>query len=162
MKKYFITAFLAHIFLLLPVIVLTHNLTSITAQKYMPAYIFHPVRKILYSKNSLKHAPTHSIQQSFQPEITALHAEHDDKLLQLLHEAISHAQDYPDTALELKESGMVSIGLTLSPDGTVSQVSLIKSSGYSILDQAAVNTVKSLPPLVNAKNYLTEKKEFSV
>lgn len=49
---------------------------------------------------------------------------------------------YPETAMAGREQGAVVVAALVKPDGTVRQVALQKSSGYSDLDEAAMNAVK--------------------
>jgi len=51
--------------------------------------------------------------------------------------------DYPPISRRLNEAGVVSLRVTISETGAVSDVSVIRSSGYARLDQAAASWVKS-------------------
>lgn len=53
------------------------------------------------------------------------------------------APDYPPDSRELDEQGRVLLRAMINADGTVAQVVLRKSSGFSRLDQAALDTVKN-------------------
>lgn len=86
----------------------------------------------------------------------------DDQLLKLLHEAIFQKQIYPQEAILMHESGRVELGLVVHPDGTIDHVSVLKSSGYPIIDQAAKEAIEAISPLTAIKSYLhDEKKLFS-
>jgi protein TonB len=50
---------------------------------------------------------------------------------------------YPARALRRHEEGDVKLKILVEPDGTAGQVTVIDSSGYSDLDDAAVETVKN-------------------
>jgi len=50
---------------------------------------------------------------------------------------------YPKNALRLKQQGDVSVAFTLSPDRTVSQISITQSSGFEILDDAARTLIET-------------------
>lgn len=48
---------------------------------------------------------------------------------------------YPETAVPGREQGAVVVAALVRPDGTVRRVALQKSSGFSDLDDAAMNAV---------------------
>lgn len=48
---------------------------------------------------------------------------------------------YPETAVAGREQGAAVISVLVKSDGTVRRVSLLRSSGYSDLDNAAANAV---------------------
>ncbi len=48
---------------------------------------------------------------------------------------------YPSKARRRKQAGAVVLELTIEPDGTVSLVTVVESSGYAILDRAAEQTL---------------------
>jgi protein TonB len=48
---------------------------------------------------------------------------------------------YPETALAAREQGAAVISALVKSDGTVRRVALLRSSGYSDLDNAAANAV---------------------
>lgn len=57
--------------------------------------------------------------------------------------SMNRPPSYPAEALRNGWKGEVLLKLTIHLDGTVTQVSIVKSSGYPILDEAAVRAVKS-------------------
>ncbi|MBI4593244.1 MAG: energy transducer TonB, partial [Candidatus Rokubacteria bacterium] len=54
---------------------------------------------------------------------------------------------YPAPARRRGLSGTVQLELTIGPAGAISQVTVVGSSSHSVLDDAAVETVRSLRPL---------------
>lgn len=62
-------------------------------------------------------------------------------LLMLLHAAISEVQTYPESAIELNQQGSVGVGFTLYPDGHITNVNIIQSSGYPVLDSEALRAM---------------------
>ena len=50
---------------------------------------------------------------------------------------------YPDEARNLRQEGVVLLGVKVGADGRVVSVSLQRSSGFPLLDQAAISGVKS-------------------
>ena len=49
---------------------------------------------------------------------------------------------YPSRALRRGHGGTVQLKILVSPDGSAKTVTVVSSSGYSELDQAAVETVR--------------------
>jgi protein TonB len=62
--------------------------------------------------------------------------------------------NYPAMALRHGWKGVVKISLRLEPDGHLSEVRLIQSSGHSALDAAAVASAQRIPPLLDAVAWL--------
>jgi protein TonB len=50
---------------------------------------------------------------------------------------------YPPEALAARQAGRVWLRVTVEPDGKVRQVSVDRSSGFTLLDQSAVDTVRT-------------------
>lgn len=79
-------------------------------------------------------------------------------LLDILHQATGENLVYPKIAADFNEMGMVGVGYTISPNGQISQVKLIKTSGYDILDQAALDAIHAMSPVKNVSAYLDKPK----
>lgn len=60
---------------------------------------------------------------------------------------IETRKTYPEFARKDQKQGEVSVQFTITPDGSVTSVSIEKSSGYDILDSAALSAVKDAAPL---------------
>lgn len=63
-----------------------------------------------------------------------------------IKQRIELAWNYPHEAQERRESGRLTIVFTIESGGNVSSVKLIKSSGYEILDEYAINAVRFASP----------------
>jgi protein TonB len=50
--------------------------------------------------------------------------------------------DYPTSARRLHQQGTVVLGLYINALGTLDKIEVIKSSGYPLLDQAAMDAMK--------------------
>lgn len=61
-----------------------------------------------------------------------------------LRHALSRYFYYPELAIRYGWQGTVKIGVRLSRDGTVSDVHLVHSSGYAVLDDAALRSTRSI------------------
>ena len=52
---------------------------------------------------------------------------------------------YPESAAKAKQQGKAVVGFVVKKDGTVSDVYIVKSTGYDVLDNEAMRVVKSMP-----------------
>jgi TonB family protein len=98
----------------------------------------------------------HAIEQPLSIKIT------NDPLLKLLHEAIAANQHYPETAMRLSQEGTVTVGMKIFPDGHIENISMLHSSGASILDIAAINAVHEIAAIKDANLYIKSPQYFLV
>lgn len=66
------------------------------------------------------------------------------------HRLLNHIrphQFYPDPALPDRLKGVVHVGFAMQRDGTILEIWVETSSGYALLDQAALDTVRRAQPL---------------
>jgi len=54
--------------------------------------------------------------------------------------------NYPDEARKRKLSGSLILDVALNPDGSINQITLRRSSGHKVLDDAAVRIVNLASP----------------
>jgi TonB family protein len=78
----------------------------------------------------------------------------DQALLKMIHDSAAEHLSYPAMAIELNQTGIVTIGFLISADGALSNIILLKSSGFDALDNAALIAVKAVPPIPNTSPYL--------
>lgn len=83
-------------------------------------------------------------------------------LLKILHNKIAEKLSYPEEALLLKQIGTVKIGLLLLPNGQMTHIALLKSSGIDSMDSAAMTAVGAIPAIEEAHFYLSKAEFFSV
>lgn len=81
-----------------------------------------------------------------QPERPAAKADH-RWLLELLQRRVAELQRYPTSARLNGLEGKVIIKAVIRADGQLAEVTVQKSSGHSVLDEAAMETVKLATPL---------------
>ena len=77
-------------------------------------------------------------------------------LIILLGKALTSKLLYPKSAVDLKIGGVSVIGFVLFPDGHVEDVSLLQTSGASVLDNAAVLAARQISPVANAAKHVTK------
>ncbi len=65
----------------------------------------------------------------------------------MLQSAIEKAKNYPRLARERGIEGVVLVKFRVLPSGDVEEVSVVRSSGASILDEASVRTVRRAAPM---------------
>lgn len=61
---------------------------------------------------------------------------------------------YPVLAQRRNWQGEVQLGLRVGADGQLSNIHIIKSSGYSILDRAAIKSLKQIAAIPGASDWL--------
>ena len=84
----------------------------------------------------------------------------EQRYLAALHRALQEAMQYPHSAKRRRQQGTAWIEFRVQQEGTLSGIQLRESSGYPLLDEAALETVKSLGrfepiPDEMARNMLT-------
>lgn len=82
-------------------------------------------------------------------------------LVRLLAGAISPHLFYPRTAAEFNLQGVVLVGFTLHPEGYITGVKIVKSSGTGVLDDAARSGVGAANSIGNVTQYVSQP-EFLV
>ena len=83
-------------------------------------------------------------------------------LLKILHDQIAKNQIYPPSAMELNQSGTVTIRFALNTDGVIHDESIEKSSGIASLDLAALNAVRATSKLENINHLLKNDEVFAI
>jgi periplasmic protein TonB len=79
------------------------------------------------------------------------------KFLKALESHISRYQRYPEAARRDRVHGKVQLVFSMLRDGTVTDVRIESSSGYSVLDQAAIDTIRRAAPLPRIPAELPER-----
>jgi TonB family protein len=144
---------------------------------YVPAYVFQqpqasaqnsPQKKIETSKIGTEKpqppkaqqvnptSPAKLISQAMVPQQQKVKSKKtfDDPLLKLLHEATTAKLVYPKISIDFNQSGVALVGFVLSPNGSVSNIKLMKSSGYELLDEAAMAAIKAISPVRHIEQFL--------
>lgn len=65
--------------------------------------------------------------------------------LTALRQRIQQSLRYPATARRRGVGGTVNVEILILPNGTISEVTLLESSSHPVLDEAALETIRSLP-----------------
>ena len=65
---------------------------------------------------------------------------------ELIQNKIEKNRKYPPDAVSKNQEGTAYVKFTITPNGDVSEISLVKSSGYDNLDKAAIAMVKDSNP----------------
>lgn len=115
--------------------------------------VIHHVNLKTGAKSSVQHAYTPD--QDLTPGIKSV-------LLEQLHDDVAHHLVYPDSAASLDLSGIVTLRFLMLPTGKISQITIVRSSGSSILDDAACATLDSISPFTPAQHYLHEPDYFTI
>jgi TonB family protein len=65
-----------------------------------------------------------------------------------------NALDYPPTAKTLKQKGKVTVSFSVDQDGRVESIDLEESSGFEVLDRAAMDHIKKVAPFPKPPEHL--------
>lgn len=90
----------------------------------------------------------HQRQQNQQLQETAR------TISQRLNLALSEHFSYPRLAQRNGWQGMVKLGLRIEPNGQLSRIRVVSTSGFPILDQAALETLKRISTLQGVERWL--------
>jgi len=79
-------------------------------------------------------------------------------LVEILGKALGACLKYPRMAMEFNITGTSYIGFVLHPNGMVTNVRVVKSSGAGVLDDAAMAGVRDMSPILNVAPYVPESR----
>lgn len=82
--------------------------------------------------------------------------------LKLLHAAIDGHKRYPSMARRLRREGVATVLFRLHPDGDIDALAVADSSGFAVLDAAALRAVAAVAPFAPATTFLTREARFRV
>ena len=85
-----------------------------------------------------------------------------NQFLQLVYQEISRHKLYPYMAKRQRREGLVKLNFVLHPDGQVTDVIIVQSSKFSVLDRAAQKAVEDISPFLLAADYLNYQQAFNV
>jgi len=77
-----------------------------------------------------------------------------DPLIKLLGKAISARLVYPRSAADFNIKGTAYVGFTLHPNGELTGIKIMQSSGADVLDGAALRGIRAISPLGGANQYV--------
>lgn len=89
-------------------------------------------------------------------------ADNNGRLLALLHQAIDRSKHYPSLAKRQRREGTATVRFRLSPNGDMDAIDIDRSSGFRVLDTAAISAVSSVAPFAPAQALLTEASRFTI
>ncbi len=83
-------------------------------------------------------------------------------MLEKLHDAIAQKEVYPEQAEELNLTGYVTLQFILAASGDISHAEITKSSGFALLDQAALYALQQITPFEPAEKYIEKPENFTI
>jgi TonB family protein len=86
----------------------------------------------------------------------------DKPLIKLLSRATGAKLFYPKSAQDFHITGIVRIQFYITPEGMVSQVVLLQSSGSSMLDEAGLYAISNISPVKGVDVYLKKPRTLTV
>lgn len=85
-----------------------------------------------------------------------------DELRKFVYEAINREKHYPYMARRQHREGVVKLNFVMHPNGKVTDIAIVESSRFDILDKAAMQAVESISPFHLAAEYLTMRQHYDV
>ena len=84
------------------------------------------------------------------------------QLLTLVYQEVNRHKRYPYIARKQGREGLVKLNFILHPDGRVTDVAIVESSRFTVLDRAAQKAVEDISPFLMAAEYLSYQQSFDV
>jgi TonB family protein len=101
--------------------------------------------------------------EDVQPEVAVdSNEQHRNQLLKLIYLEINKHKHYPFMAKRRGKQGLVRLNFVMHPDGQVSDIAIVQSSRYALLDEAATRAVQSISPFRLAASYLDQVHRYDV
>jgi protein TonB len=107
-------------------------------------------------------AETRPTKAGTDPATVIANKKTDKLLIKLLSRATSKKLVYPKSAQDFRVTGKVEVRFYLTPDGQISDITLVGSSGSDVLDEAALNAVRATSPVQGVDAYLSNPKYLVV
>lgn len=85
-----------------------------------------------------------------------------DELRKFVYEAINREKHYPYMARRQRREGMVKLNFVMHPNGKVTDIAIVQSSRFAVLDKAAKRAVEAISPFHLASQYLTMQQHYDV
>lgn len=85
-----------------------------------------------------------------------------DELRKFVYEAINRQKHYPYMARRQQREGLVKLNFVMHPNGRVTDIAIVESSRFHLLDKAAMQAVESISPFHLATEYLTMQQQYDV
>lgn len=147
--------------------VISAHLYSINAQNHRasPAKALHKIKGqtnlSLSTQGIAKKHIVRDLSRTKAPSQLAKQGEAMPALIHLLHQAIQRQQMYPDAALEMQREGKATLKFMLYPNGEITTLKVVQSSGVTVLDEAALQAVKAAP-FQGIEAYLKTPQEYQI
>lgn len=85
-----------------------------------------------------------------------------DELRKFVYEAINRQKNYPYMARRQHREGLVKLNFVMHPNGNVTNIAIVESSRFDMLDKAAMQAIESISPFHLAAEYLTMQQHYDV
>lgn len=141
--------------------VITKPVTKPTEQvipKALPKPVEQPIVK---QQESVKEQPKveQKIVQKQAPQAPTVDTKKiQNAYLAYVHQSAEKLKSYPRNAKRLNQEGIAYIHFVILADGTITQISLQKSSGFALLDDAAIKIITTLAKLNAIPKELNKEK----
>lgn len=124
----------------------------------------HPVKKSKPRGKTKPHALNKAprAKPKHKPQSKGLSGERFDQLVAIMYQRINRNKHYPRHAKRRRLQGKVLVYFRLSKNGRVHHVKLLQSSGFEVLDQAALQTLIDAQPFAGVNKYIEQEQEFTL
>lgn len=85
-----------------------------------------------------------------------------DQLLLALHNAIAIHQEYPENAQLLQQQGTTIVSFELHSSGEITNISIKHSSGFALLDNAAISAIQQTSPFTTIRIKHTTQLQLAI
>ena len=116
-----------------------------------------PQQKMTKTTLNVKQSSS-DIAAQMQTESSTADKTNDEPLLRLLYEATNRNLIYPKMDQAFRVTGSVKIKFLVSPNGQLTHIAMIKSSGFGPFDDAALNAIHAMSPVRNVDLYVKNPK----
>lgn len=140
-----------------------HVFTPPASKILKPAVVHHEVMAdaMIESDQVADVAPAEDIVEQREQVALVRNSNH-EQFVSLLHQAIDKHKRYPYQAQRQRREGMVKLQFVVHPDGHVTDVSVVESSRFDVLDEAARKAVNAISPFQLAANFIYEQHMYDV
>lgn len=131
------------------------------AQKPLPQEISRQIKKTAPpSEISEKPEQNKQIVKTITPATNKQQVESKARVISIIYTELSQYFTYPKIAQRRNWQGKVLLSLRVSSSGNIENIQLKKSSGYNVLDQAAINSLRKVGNLPHVSSWLSNDIEL--
>ena len=128
----------------------------------VPVVVQQLARNMVTANKALEIEPQPPQQQQQAVQTTTFSYAENEQFVSLLHQAIDQRKRYPTLAQRQRREGLVKLQFVVHPNGQVTDVAVIESSQFDLLDAAALDAVNAISPFMLASTYIQEQRIYDM